>query len=135
MRKKQRFTEADLAVLQAKVQQQPAKAPKYGNRKSEYAGIKFDSEREKKRWLQLCLLERAGEIADLERQVDFELAPGVDLGEGRRKPALRYRADAVYRVVATGERVVEDSKGAQTDVYRIKKHLMATVHGIVIKEV
>lgn len=136
MRKKTRFTEADLAVLRGNAsQQQPAKASKYGNRKSEIGGITFDSEREKKRWLQLCLLERAGEITGLERQVPFILAPAVDLGEPRMKPAMRYTADFVYRKADTNELVVEDAKGARTGEYRMRKHLMKSVHGIIIKEV
>lgn len=50
------------------------------------------------------------------------------------KPALRYVADFVYWHNQKGCQVVEDSKGHLTDVYRIKRHLMATVHGIEILE-
>jgi hypothetical protein len=109
---------------------------KYGSRKVEQAGMKFDSEKELKRWNELCLLARSGHISDLRRQVSFELAPPADLGEARMKPALRYFADAVY--AQDGKTVVEDVKSAPTrkkEAYRIKKHLMRTVHGILIKEV
>jgi branched-subunit amino acid transport protein len=106
---------------------------KYGNRKVEFAGVKFDSRREADRWATLLLMEAGGQITDLRRQVAFVLAPAVRLGK-RMKPALRYVADAVY-TTADGRVVVEDAKGVRTAVYRIKQHLMATVHGIEIVEV
>lgn len=107
------------------------KVSKYNNKKVEVDGIKFDSKREYARWNQLKIMERAGAISDLKRQVPFELAPSVQLG-GRKKPALRYVADFTY--TQGGKMVVEDAKGMLTDVYRIKKHLMLSVHGIEIKE-
>ncbi|WP_454056880.1 DUF1064 domain-containing protein [Cupriavidus sp. Marseille-Q8015] len=143
-----RFTEADLAVLQRNARAvtstplnaaaAPAKArpSKYGNQATvDSAGVKHDSGREAKRWRVLATLQHAGVIRDLQRQVYFVLAPAVDLGEKRKKPALRYKADFVYVECATGKRVVEDAKGMRTPEYRIKKHLMATVHGIIIQEV
>ena len=110
------------------------KRSKYRNKKAEHAGMTFDSARELARWLELLALEKAGRIRNLKRQVTFELAPSVDLGEKRRKPALRYQADFTYESEAGG-RVVEDAKGMQTKEYRIKKHLMMSVHGILIREV
>jgi hypothetical protein len=110
---------------------------KYKNRRVTVDGLKFDSEKEAGRWFDLVALEKAGQIAELKRQVPFELAPAVHLaGEKRKKPALRYLADATY--VIAGQLVVEDTKSDVTrklGEYRIKKHLMATVHGIHIKEV
>ncbi len=92
----------------------------------------FDSKREWQRYLELRTLERAGEISELRRQVDFELAPAVVI-KGRKRPALRYRADFVYREKGATEGTVEDVKGKETEGYRIKRHLMA-VKGIQIKE-
>lgn len=118
------------------VPSEPQKAPKYHNvAVTDADGVTHDSSREARRWAQLQLLEKAGAIRDLQRQVYFELAPAVDLGEPRIKPALRYKADFVYTDCATGKKVVEDAKGVQTPLYRAKKHLMATVHGIIIQEV
>lgn len=74
-------------------------------------------------------------------QVPFDLAPAVKLdGEPRKKPALRYLADFVYRD-KNGNQIVEDVKGfdkkhgkwREDGVFRIKRHLMTTVHGIQIK--
>lgn len=110
---------------------------KYSNRKVLQDDIKFDSTKEANRWRDLELLQKAGAITDLKRQVPFELAPAVLLaGEARAKPAIRYFADAVY--MERGQLVVEDTKSDGTRklaVYRIKKHLMATVHGIHIREI
>lgn len=101
---------------------------KYGARKlTAPDGQKFDSVKEFHRWGCLRLLERAGKISDLKRQVSFELIPKQD---GER--ACTYVADFVY--YEDGKMVVEDCKGFKTDVYRIKKKLMLWVHGISIKE-
>jgi hypothetical protein len=96
-------------------------------------GTKFHSVREYERWKNLQWLVKAGEVIDLQRQTPFVLAPAVRLG-GRVKPALVYLADFTYRT-KTGGFVVEDAKGVRTDAYRIKQHLMKSVHGIDIVEV
>lgn len=101
-------------------------------------GIRFASKAEAKRWQELVLLERAGYIRDLKRQVPFELAPAVIFMQPkkRKKPALRYVADATYTDAMTGEFVVEDVKGgAATPLFRAKKHLMRAIHGIEVREV
>jgi hypothetical protein len=110
-----------------------AKESKYGNKKVVYRGETFDSQDELARYMELLLLEKAGEIKDLERQKVFILAPAVRI-KGKMRPALRYKADFAYVDVKTGKPVVEDKKGAVTDSYRIKRHLMATVHGVEILE-
>ena len=51
------------------------KKSKYGANKVEVDGIKFDSQRESKRYIELKQLERAGIIKDLQLQVVFELQP------------------------------------------------------------
>ena len=103
---------------------------KYGARKVVVDGLKFDSMREAKRWLALRQDERNGEISGLERQVKYVLAPGVKLaGEKRAKTELRYFADFRY-IDENGKTVVEDAKGHETPVSRIKRHLMQSVHGI-----
>ena len=101
---------------------------KYGNRKlSGPDGQKFDSVKEYHRWGCLRLLERAGTIKDLKRQVKYELIP-KQVGER----ACNYIADFTY--MQDGKLVVEDVKGMKTDAYKIKKKLMLWVHGIRIKE-
>ncbi len=111
--------------------QKPKKASKYRNRACEHDGIKFDSRRERDRWIELSRQLAAGEISELERQVVFVLADAVVI-DGRKKPALRYIADFVYE--RDGKTVIEDVKGMVTREYRIKRHLMA-VRGLHIVEV
>lgn len=101
---------------------------KYGNIKTVTSdGITHDSIREANRWCELKLLERAGKISDLQRQVKFELIPKQD---GERP--VYYIADFVY--VENGREVVEDAKGKRTKEYIIKRKLMLYFHGIKIKE-
>ena len=101
---------------------------KYNNRKlTAPDGQKFDSVKEYHRWGCLKLMERAGAIQDLKRQVKYELIPKI--GSER---ACSYIADFTY--MQDGKLVVEDVKGVKTDAYKIKKKLMLWVHGIIIKE-
>lgn len=113
----------------------PGSHQKYGNQRvTDEQGLKFDSKAEHRHWLHLAALANAGKIMDLRRQVPFELAPAVVI-QGRKKRALRYIADFVYVDSETGEQVVEDVKGASTDVWRLKRHLMVSVHGIEVREI
>lgn len=101
---------------------------KYGARRMTAPdGQKFDSVKEYHRWGCLKLLERAGKIKDLQRQVSFELIPKQN---GER--ACNYIADFTY--YEDGKLVVEDCKGFKTDVYKIKKKMMLWEYGIQIKE-
>lgn len=114
----------------------PAKASKYASKKVAQGGITFDSKKEARRWLELEQMAAAGRITDLQRQVSFVLAPAVRLaGEARKKPAIRYFSDYTY--VLDGRLVVEDTKSQPTRrlaAYRMKRHLMKTVHGLDIRE-
>jgi hypothetical protein len=108
---------------------------KYRNCPTSIGDDSYRSKREASRHQELLLLERAGEIAGLTREVPFVLAPGVKIdGETRKRPALRYVLDFLY-TTKDGRMVHEDAKGMQTPAYRIKKHLMKTVHGIDVREV
>ena len=101
---------------------------KYGARKLKAPdGQVFDSVKEYQRWGELRILERAGRISNLRRQVKYELIPKQ---EGER--ACNYVADFVY--TENGKTVVEDVKGFKTPEYRLKRKLMMWIHGIRIKE-
>ncbi|MGL4576995.1 MAG: DUF1064 domain-containing protein [Burkholderiaceae bacterium] len=107
---------------------------KYRNKPVTIGGEKYRSQREADRHRNLTLLQTAGEIAGLTREVPFVLAPGVKFERDKRaKPALRYVADFVY-TTKFGQTVVEDCKGVRTQVYRIKRHLMKVTHGIEVFE-
>lgn len=105
-------------------------ANKYGSRRTFCDGVWFDSQREADRWIQLKLMERAGEISELRRQQRFELIPKND-----KYRAVTYVADFVYLDRRTGDIVVEDAKGVRTEVYKLKKKLMYDRYGIEIREV
>lgn len=112
-------------------------------------GITHDSRKEARRWCELQMMQRAGVISDLQRQVKFVLIPtqtetfprygkrGNRLADGERvvEKECAYIADFVY--IEDGKKVVEDTKSdaTKTKEYRIKKKLMLWVHGIKITEV
>ena len=117
---------------------------KYHSKKTTVNGIEFDSRKESRRYQDLLLLERAGVITDLQRQVEFVLIPtqreadiiGVRGGVKKGKVielAVKYVADFVYK--ENNKTVVEDTKGFKTKDYIIKRKLMLYVHGIRIKEI
>lgn len=87
----------------------------------------FDSKTEAERWMELKILERAGKIADLQRQIPFDLVVNGHL-------ICRYVADYSWADTETGERIVEDCKSPATLTpdFRIKTKLLAALHGIVV---
>lgn len=107
---------------------------KYKNQKIEVDGMVFDSKREYKRWQELKLMQRAGEITDLERQVPFRLLPTQKTPQGSTVREVQYIADFTYRD-KRGMLIVEDAKGVRTRDYITKKKLMLFMHGYWIREV
>jgi len=109
---------------------------KYGAKKITCNGIKHDSKAEQRRWYELQLMERAGEIRDLKRQVKHELIPAQRDSNGKLlERAVRYISDFEYIDNRTGKCVVEDVKGMRTKDYIIKRKLMLWVYKIRITEV
>lgn len=105
------------------------KTPKYRNRKVKLDGYTFDSIKERRRYLQLVMMQKAGEISELEVHPKFRL-------DVEGKKVCTYTADFRYKN-RDGETVVEDVKSAptRTQAYRLKKKLMEAVYGIKITEV
>lgn len=129
---------------------------KFKNRKITRDGMVFDSLLEYRRWRELLLLERAGKIQDLRRQVSFELIPAqyeeIPTGEyyvrGEKKgqekikrvcveQSVCYVADFVY--TEGGKQIVEDTKGYKGGgayaLFTLKRKMMLYVHGIRVREV
>lgn len=100
---------------------------KFHNQKVKTKEGTFDSKKEYHRWNELKLLRKAGVIHSLERQVPFIL-----INKSKYGREIRYIADFVYK--ENGKVVVEDTKGVKTDVYKLKKRLMAERYGIRIVE-
>ncbi len=120
---------------------------KYGNSKVIVDDIVFDSKKEARRYEELKMLEKAGEIKNLQRQVKYELVPEqrepetVVKGKTKRgkliERAVTYLADFVYEDARSGNTVVEDvkSEATRTKEYIIKRKLMLYIHGIRISEI
>lgn len=105
---------------------------KYKNRKVTIDGQTFDSMREYNRWCELKLLERAGEITGLKRQVRLEILPKQVVDGKVAERAAYYVADFTYK--EKGKPVIEDCKGFATDVYRLKRKLVLAKYGVQIRE-
>lgn len=111
---------------------------KFNAKKITIDGKTFDSKKEASRYSELKLLEKAGQIADLDTQVTFCLIPKQVDDNGRVvERTCTYKADFVY--TENGKRVVEDVKGYKRSnayqLFAIKRKLMLLNYGIRIKEV
>lgn len=147
----------EIAKLPPEVQRQileklgkAAAKSKYRNRKTEVNGIRFDSQKEANRYLELLALEQAGKIRALRLQPDFTLTEAyTDAHSGKRERASVYRADFAYQERDTeaenrarfyGEDrqiwrdVVEDVKGKRTANYITKRKVVFDKFGIRIGE-
>lgn len=125
---------------------------KYRAKKFTVEGIEFDSKKEASRYIELKMLERRGEIRDLQMQVPFILIPAqyeerIEYTPKRNvekrvkrlvEQKVSYVADFVY-TRSNGEIVVEDVKGYRRgtaySVFVIKRKLMLERHGIKVVEV
>lgn len=124
---------------------------KYGSKKTILDGIAFDSKKEANRWAELKILEKAGKIEDLRRQVKFVLIPaqyedstevyqrGANKGKPKKGKLIEheaaYIADFVYRDKENDRTVVEDTKGFKTKDYILKRKLLLERYKIRIQEV
>lgn len=111
---------------------------KYGAKKVVIDGEVFDSRKEYHRWCDLRLLERAGKISDLKRQVKYTLIPAQRDEAGKLiEREVSYYADFVYKN-ANGSVIVEDTKGykrgAAYQLFSIKRKLMLYLFCIRVKE-
>ena len=123
---------------------------KYHNTKVVIDGILFDSKKEAQRYQQLKLMEKAGHICDLKRQVKYELIPAQYIDGKCAERAVTYTSDFEYYILkpikqrtvmvgpeekTIGQHVVEDVKGIRTQEYVIRRKLMLYKYGIRITEV
>lgn len=104
---------------------------KYGAKKTVVGDIKFDSKKEAGRWMELQLLERAGEISDLRRQVKVELI-------GQYRPLLtrtgrKMRMTFDFAYIENGVEVMEDTKGMPTRDYEVRV-AVARAMGLEVRE-
>lgn len=113
----------------------PKKGTKYHSTPAERAGVRFDSQKEARRYDELMTMLRAGIISDLRLQPQFTLQESYVTETGERIRAIRYTADFSYRF--GGKLVVEDVKSAatRTKEYLRNKKFMRSKYGIDIQEV
>ena len=110
------------------------KQQKYGNHKVIVDGEKVaDSKHEFKRLNDLKVLQRAGEIKDLQTQVRYNLIPAQNIC-GVKERGTDYIADFVYWT-KDDQFICEDAKGHRTADYIIKRKLMKMMHDIDVVEV
>ena len=106
------------------------KPAKYRNKKVEFDGHKFDSIKEYERYCELSALERAGHISGLEVHPRFKLTASgrpVKYASGRQ---ASYTAD--FRYTLDGERIVEDTKGYDTDASKLRRAVLQAETGITV---
>ncbi len=99
---------------------------KYGNVKTVFQGLTFDSKAELRYYHVLLALKQAGDIIDFERQVPFVLQEAFRDHAGKLIRALTYRADFV--VYHDGYTEIIDVKGIETEVFKLKWKLMKYLH-------
>jgi len=104
---------------------------KYGAKKTVVGDITFDSKKEANRWMELQLLERAGEITNLRRQVKVELMGQHRPLYTRTGRKMRFTADFGY--TENGVEVLEDSKGYATRDYEVRV-AVARAMGLEVRE-
>ena len=103
------------------------KPTKYHNVKTIVDGITFDSKKEARRYSDLKLLLRAGEVIKFSRQPEFVVIEKFQnrwTGEAER--ANKYRADFAVKFKGADHWVIEDikgGKGTQTKDFLLKRKL------------
>ena len=124
-----RMTAAELVASQTK-----PKGNKFSAQRIEVDDISFDSKKEARRWGELKLLERAGKIIELRRQVVIPLVGRDGPLLARKGRQMRITVDFGYVEVASGLTVYEDAKGLPTRDYEVRRSV-AVAQGVEIVEV
>ena len=101
---------------------------KYRNVKTLIDGIKFDSKKEASRYCELLLLQKRGDICELELQPTFEICRSVRWN-GKTLRRRIYRADFMYKNTTSRNVIVEDVKGHKTREYLLKRSLFLDLYG------
>ena len=107
---------------------------KYNNSKVTYQGLTFDSKKEFEYYLILKDKEKRGLVFNIKRQVPLEIQPAFTDKSGVKHRAITYKADFVYTDRVSGKVKYIDVKGFRTEVYKLKKKLLA-YKNIIIEEV
>jgi len=122
---------------------EPPKVSKMHNEIDYRGNIRFQSKKEARRYDELMIMLRAGEIKDLRLQHDCTLQEAYTTPQGKRVRAIRYKADfTYYRRTAPDTYgyphwvlVVEDAKGRRLETYKMKAKMFQEKYGFPITEV
>ena len=109
------------------------KTNKYKNQKMEYDGILWDSKKEMSWYIKFKLMEKAGEIEDLQRQKEYIIIEPFKVGNKKYRKTSYY-ADFYYKKNGIEHIIDIKSEATKTPVYKLKKKLMAYKYGIEIEE-
>lgn len=102
---------------------------KYNAKKTTINGITFDSQLEAERFQQLLLLEQAGEISCLKLQLGLQInSPWTNPQTGAKLKGSMYYADFFYVDNRSHKMIIEDTKGVETDVFRLKWNLVQSLY-------
>ena len=125
------------AAAQATIRKGSRGNTKYHNERAERAGVRFDSQKEARRYDELMVMLRAGIISDLRLQPQFTLQESYITETGERIRAVRYTADFSYIREVSGEKIVEDVKSGptRTKEYLRNRKFMRSMYGIDVREV
>ncbi len=119
------WTEDDLKAVLSKSAPPPVKRAKYGNKREKIDGYTFDSLLEARRYQELKLMEKAGEIRDLTVHPPFSIqVNGIHCG--------KTEMDFLY-FTKEGKRVVEDTKGVSTPLSKLQHKLLFALYSIQVK--
>lgn len=116
---------------------------KYHNKPVTVDGVRFDGKMEYQRYCFLKMMEQAGEISNLRYHVNYDLIPKgaesiIRMPDGREviietyDRKRFYEADFVY-INKSGEEIVEDFKGFETESFKFKRKLFNAIYNKDIK--
>jgi hypothetical protein len=148
------LTAADLQRMGPEAQRQvmeklgivgKTKAPKYHNQPDSRGNLRFDSKKEARRYDELMLMLKAGQIRNLRLQQQYTLQESYITETGERVRAIHYVADFAYERPTAPDKygtvfwlpVVEDvkSRATKTAQYEMKKKLLRERFNLTITEV
>lgn len=109
-----------LQMGQLNVQGPKNRRHKFGAKETYVDGIRFPSEGEARRYLDLKYLEKSGEIRDLRLQPKFVIFDGFTDNAGKKHQPIHYIADFQYWEEGQAMEIVEDFKGKETRIFQMK---------------
>ena len=112
-----------ITAAQYRQMEKPEKRSKYRNKKTVRDGITFDSIAEANFYSELKLMERAGEVCEVQLQPPFKIVIDGML-------ICTYKADFMFWDCVEKRTRVVDVKGFPTPEFKLKRKLMKAVNRI-----